>query len=303
MVDSNNVNPVIDTAPNKCPVVPSDWMALGAESGYKPKIADKLRLFVVGPSGEGKSTWLSSIERNLILDFDDGADAVPGSKAVRINIKNYAHLQQIRDKLLADAKTGKLYFTRVTIDTVDECIAMIKHKLESDKNVEDITDYRSEGYGYNLILQRFWSIILDIEEAGCSWAIVGHTKTKTEIDPATKKPVTRIRDSVYPGVSKKILTKSDFKVTIYSLPETLKVELPPKVVQNGTQKIQVPQFEERTTINYYLNSLTTAREGTNKARGVPTMPKKFQLPLINGWNIFKEHYDKAVNEARQRWGS
>ena len=303
MVEINSTNPVVDAAPNKCPIVPSDWMTLGAESGYKPKVAGKLRLFVVGPSGEGKSTWLSSIERNLILDFDDGADAVPGSKAVRINIKNYAHLQQVRDKLLADAKAGKLYFTRVTIDTVDECIAMIKHKLENEKNTEDITDYRSEGYGYNLILQRFWGIILDIEEAGCSWAVVGHTKYKTEIDPATKKPVTRIRDSVYPGVSKKILTKSDFKVTIYSLSETIRVDLPPKIVQNGNQRIEVPQHEDKVVVNFYLNSLTTASEGTNKARGVPTMPKKFPLPLVGGWNVFKSYYDKAVNEARQRWGS
>ncbi|MGD2065681.1 MAG: AAA family ATPase [Candidatus Bathyarchaeota archaeon] len=303
MVETNNVNPVVDTAPNKCPIVPSDWMALGAETGYKPKKAEELNLYVVGPSGEGKTTYISSIHNNMILDFDERAEAIPGTRSIRIPIKSYSQLTDIRGKMLDDYKAGNRRFVRTSIDTSDECIAMIKHQLEKEKSVEDITDYRSEGYGYNLILQRFWSIILDIQMAGMSWAIAGHIKYKNEVDPATKKTVTRLRDAVYPCVSKKILTKSDFKLTIYCQPETVKTTLPPKIVMNGGQKIEVPQSKEEVVTSYFLNSLTIDKYGTNKASGVPTMPRKIQLPLIGGWDVFKAYYEKAVNEARQRWGS
>jgi len=296
-----NTNPSVDTKPNAVPIVPDDWASLGAKSGYDPKSASDLRFLIVGPSGEGKTTFLSSMPDNLILDFDDGANAVPGSNAVRITIKDFAHLKSIIEKLSADTTSGKKRFKRVTIDTIDELIAMIKHHLEEEKKVEDITDYRSEGYGYNLILQRFWSIILDIEQGGYAWAIIGHTRTKTEVDPSTKKPVTRIRDAVYPIISKKILTKTDFKLTIYCIPETVKVELPPKIINTPNGKITVPQSEEKISQVYYVDSLTTDARGTNKGRGVPTMEKKFKIPLINGWGVFKEKYDEAVALAKKKY--
>jgi len=239
-------NPVVDATPNTVPIVPDDWAALGAKSGYDPKPAEALRLFIVGPSGEGKTTLESSIPDNLILDFDDGAYAVPGGVATRIAIRDYAHLEAVIDKLKLDAKASKRQFKRVSLDTIDELISMIKHKLEDEKGCEDITDYRSEGYGYNCILQRFWSIVLDLEQAGYSWAIIGHTRTKTEVDSSSKKPVTRIRDSVYPIVSKKILTKADFKLTIYCVPETVKTELPPQIVKAGGKEISVPRSKEET---------------------------------------------------------
>lgn len=294
-------NPVVDTKPNQVPEVPSDWAALGAKSGYDPKPAGALRLLVVGPPGEGKTTFVSSIPNNLILDFDDGAYAVPGSNSTRINIKDYAHLEAIIAKLKSDAGSNSRKFERVSIDTIDELVAMIKHKLEEEKGVEDITDYRSEGYGYNCILQRFWSIILDLEQAGYSWAIIGHTRTKMEVDPSTKKPVTRIRDSVYPIVSKKILTKTDFKLTIYCIPETVKTELPPQKVKTANGEISVPRSVEETKTVYYLNSLSTEDKGQNKSRGVPTMARKFSIPLIDGWGLFTAKYNAAIEQAKEQY--
>jgi hypothetical protein len=296
MTEKPKVNPVVECEANTVPVVPDDWAALGAKSGYDPKPAKALRLFIVGPSGEGKTTFLSSISDTLIFDFDDGANAIPGGRATRISIRDYAHFDSIIDKLVADAKANNRRFARVGTDTIDELIAMIKHKLEEEKGVEDITDYRSEGYGYNLILQRFWSKILDLEHAGYAWAINGHMKTKTEVDPATKKPVTKIRESVYPGVAKKILSKADFKLTIYCIPKT--IERTVEKILPGGRKIQVPAGSE-TKLTYYLDSLTTeARDG--KSRGVPSMERKFELPLIGGWDVFKEKYEAAVKVEKKR---
>jgi hypothetical protein len=296
MGDAPMTNPVVETTPNSVPVVPDDWAALGMKAGYDPKIAEALRLFIVGPSGEGKTTFVSSIPNTAIIDFDDGANAVPGSRATRIHVRDYAHFDQVINKMVLDNTQGKRHWDRVAIDTIDELIAMIKHQLEEEKGVEDITEYRSTGYGYNMILQRFWSKILDLEQAGYSWAIVGHMRTIEETDPATKKPVTRIRESVYPGVAKKILTKSDFKLTVYCIPQTIERKVM-KTLPDG-RKIEVPAGTE-TRLVYYVDSMTTeARDG--KQRGVPSMERKFELPLCGGWDVFKAKYDSAVAVERDK---
>lgn len=290
-------NPTADCTPNTVPIVPDDWATLGAESGYNPKPAEALRLFIVGPSGEGKTTFDSSIEENIILDFDDGANACPGSRSVRIRIRDYDHLDTVIDKLVADAKAGKRRWRRVSYDTLDEVVALIKHRLEQEKKVEDITEFGSQGHGYNLILERLWSKVLDLEQAGYSWAFVGHMRTKTEVDPVTKKEVTKIRESVYPGVAKKILTKADFKLTIYSLPQT--IEKTKKQALPGGKVIEVPAGSE-TKVTYFLDSMTTeARD--NKSRGVPTMERKFELPLVGGWDVFKTKYEAAVEAAKKQY--
>ena len=296
MAGEPTTNPTVETKPNEVPVVPDDWAALGMKSGYDPKAAEALRLFIVGPSGEGKTTFISSIPRTVIIDFDDGANAVPNGRATRIHVKDYAHFESIIAKLVADNAKGQRHWDRVAIDTIDELIAMLKHRLEDEKGVEDITEYRSTGYGYNMILQRYWSMMLDLEHAGYAWAVVGHMRTIEEVDPATKKPVTRIRESVYPGIAKKILTKSDFKLTVYCLNQTVEKKAL-KTLPDG-RKIEVPAGTE-TKQTYFVDSLTTeARDG--KQRGVSSMDRKMEIPLCGGWDIFREKYETAVKVEKER---
>jgi hypothetical protein len=293
-------NPVVDATPNTVPTIPDDWAALGTNAGYNPKPAEALRMFVVGPSGEGKTTFMASIPRNHILDFEKGADACTGSRSHYTAVKDYSHLMALKDKFILDSKNGSRHWDRITVDTIDELIAMIKHQLEEEKLVEDITDYRSEGYGYNLIMQRFWSIVLDLEQAGYTWAFGGHIKTKTETNPVTKKSETKIRESVYPGIAGKIKAQCDFKLTIYCLPETIVEEGPPRKLPSG-QSIPGKKTEVTRKV-YYVDSFTTdARD--SKQRGVPSMDVKFEIPLVNAWDLFKEKYDSAVEVERKKYQS
>jgi len=297
MTGKVEVNPVADCTPNTVPIIPDDWAALGVTSGYNPKSVEALRLFIVGPSGEGKTTFDSSIGDNIILDFDDGANACPGSKSVRIHIKDYSHFDAVITKFVADSAANKRHWVRVSFDTIDEVIAMIKHQLEEEKKCEDITEFGSMGHGYNLILERLWSKVLDLEQAGYSWAFLGHMRNKTEVDPTTRKEVTKVRESVYPIIAKKILTKADFKLTIYCLPQTVENKI--KKVLPGGKVIEVP-VGTTTKLTYYLDSMTTeARD--NKSRGVPTMDRKFEIPLVGGWDIFKKKYEDAVEAARKQY--
>ena len=284
--------------PNTVPLVPTDWSLLGLVAGYNPKLASALRLYILGPYNEGKTTFAASIPNNIILDFEDGANAIVSPNSVRIHIRDYAHLGQVIAKLQEDAKSKNRRWDRVTFDSIEEYIDLIKHQLEVEKKVEDITEFGSRGHGYNLILQRAWSCVMDLEQAGYTWAVVGHQKLKTEFNPAKNKEETKIREAVYPGVAAKIKNKSDFQVTVYRLPRTIKSS---KKMRTSTGQIITQPHEETTNI-YYASTFTSNR-GDGKARGVPTMDARFEIPLVNGWEVFRQKYDTAVEAARKEYES
>jgi hypothetical protein len=296
-MDKPETNPVVNATPNTVPIIPSDWKNLGAATGYDPKLAEALRLYIVGPYNEGKTTFDASIRDNIILDFEDGANAVVGTNSIRIHIKDYSHLDAVIKKLQDDAEKGHRHWKRVSFDSIEEFVDLIKHELEEEKGVEDITDFGSQGHGYSLILQRVWSKIMDLEQAGYTWAIVGHQRIKSETNPVTKKEETKLREAVYPGIASKIKNKADFQLTVYCI--TRAIEIKKKQKLPSGQVIEVPAGTETKKI-YYVNCLTTGR-GEGKSRGVPTMDTKFEVPLVGGWDVFREKYDSAVEAAKKMY--
>ena len=287
-------NIVLPATPNTVPVIPADWAKLGVETGYNPKSAEDLNLYIVGPSGEGKTTFESSIPDNMILDFDKSAESIVGTRAMRVPILNYDHYMKITQKLIDDGKAGKHVVHRVSIDTTDEWVGMIVNQLQKEKGVEDITDFGSHGRGWAMIIKRCWSRLRELEHAGFVWSCVGHMITKTETNPVTRKERTVIRDSVFPTMSAQIVNSSDFKLTIYYLSTTVKKPVNKKL---GSGQI-IKQMKETVVPTYYLNSITT-EERQGKMRGVSDMNRKFEIPLINAWDVFKKHYDVAVEIAKK----
>ena len=292
-------NVVVAATPNTVPVVPSDWAALGMESGYNPRPAESLRLWVIGPNGEGKTTFVASIPDQIILDHENGANAIVGARSVRVHIKNYDHYVAVTDKLLADAKAGKRRWKRIAVDTADEWIGMIVTQLQKEKNVEDITEFGSQGKGYNLIQNRGWSKIRELEGAGYTWTIVGHQRLREETNPATHQKTSRLRPSIYPGFARQIQGCSDFELTIYSLTEQIQKTKEQKL-PNG-QIITTPDGTIESA-RYYLSALNTA-EKEGKTRGVPSMERKFEIPLVNAWDVFTAKYGAATKAAKEKYQS
>lgn len=300
-IKQKNISPQgnvrLPATPNTVPVIPADWAKLGAETGYKPKSAEDLNLWVVGPSGEGKTTLISSIPDQMILDFDVGAAGIPGTKALRIPIKSYEHYMEITGKLITDGKAGKHVVHRISIDTVDEWEGMIRNRLQEEKGVEDITEFGSQGHGWAMILNRCWARLRELQEAGYVWSCVGHMITKNETNPVTHKQRTVVRDAVFPSFSAKIVRSSDYKLTIYCINKEF--DKKQKKTLPGGQVIEVPMGTEIVS-KYYLDSCTTA-ERQGKGRGAPGMDKKFEIPLISGWDVFAKKYSAATEAAKKQY--
>ena len=289
-------NVVLPATPNTVPVIPADWAKLGVVTGYNPKSAEDLNLYSVGPPGEGKTTFNSSIPDNLILDFDKSAESIIGTRAMRVPIQSYEQYIQITQKLIDEGKAGKHVVHRVSIDTTDEWIGMIVNRLQSEKGVDDITEFGAQGHGWAMIRERCWSKLRELEQAGFVWSCVGHMITKTETNPVTHKERTVIRDAVFPSFAAKIVRSSDFKLTIYCINK--EIEKKEERILPGGQRITVPCGTEMTS-KYYLDSYTTAeREG--KGRAAPGMIRKFEIPHINAWDVFVKNYNVAIENAKKQ---
>uniref|UniRef100_A0A6M3J8B3 Putative ATPase domain containing protein n=1 Tax=viral metagenome TaxID=1070528 RepID=A0A6M3J8B3_9ZZZZ len=289
-------NVVLPATPNTVPVIPMDWAKLGVETGYNPKPAEDLNLWIVGPSGEGKTTFNSSIPNNLILDFDKSAESIIGTRAMRVAIRDYEHYMEITQKLIDEGKGGKHFVHRISVDTVDEWVGMIVNRLQFEKGVDDITEFGSQGHGWSMIRERCWSRLRELEEAGFVWACVGHMITKTETNPVTHRERTVVRDAVFPSFAAKIVRSSDFKLTIYCINQ--EIDKKEKRKTKSGQVIEVICGTEMSS-TYYLDSYTTAeREG--KGRAAPGMIRKFEIPRVNAWNVFVRNYNVAVEAAKKQ---
>ncbi|KKM77931.1 hypothetical protein LCGC14_1365130, partial [marine sediment metagenome] len=75
---------------------------------------------------------------------------------------------------------------------------------------------------------------------------------------------------------------------------------PPRQTSGGKQ---ISGKKSTTTSNvYFCNSMST-EEKKNKARGAPDMDRKFEIPLVGGWDVFKAKYDEAVRSSREKFHS
>ncbi len=288
-------NVVLAVTPNTVPVIPADWAKLGVVTGYDPKAAEDLNLYIVGPSGEGKTTFESSIPNTMILDFDKSAESIIGTRAMRVAIRSYEQYMEVTQKLIDEGKAGKHVVHRVSIDTTDVWVDMIKLRLQTEKGVNDITEFGSQGHGWAMIRERCWSRLQELEEAGFVWSCVGHMITKTETNPVTHKERTVIRDAVFPSFAAKIVNSSDFKLTIYCINK--EVEKKEERILPGGQTIVVPCGTEMTS-KYFLDSYTTA-ERQGKGRAAPGMNRKFEIPPTNAWNVFVKNYNVAIVNAKK----
>jgi len=282
------VNVSVGTAPNAIPI-PADYKALGVTSGYNPRPPEQLRLFIVGPPGEGKSTFISSIPDTLILDFETGADAVPNGRAARVRIKNYAHYKAIIDQLVKDGKQGRVTFKRVAFDTVDEWAALIATQLGEEKGVENITEFGSKGHGWSLIKNRAWGDVRELEAAGFIWCCLGHMTEKTVTSPVDHKETTVIRALLFDSFAKTIQRNSDVYGTVYNVSgeQIVKQQI---TLPGG----QVRIVEKKLPITVYKLDLSTVGKKEGKLRGVPKMPRELELPAADGWGVFADAYNEAV---------
>jgi len=270
------------------------------EQGYKPRLPEDTRQFIIGPNGQGKTTFVASQPDTVILDTEKSAESVPRQRAFRIPIHNGKELIDMVNKLVADGEKGNRPFKRVVFDTIDQCVEYLAKYLgplpPRNASTEDIRRWGLKGAGYSILTDAVWNMINRIENAGYAWTLCGHIQeqeiTINDSTRTVKRPV------IYKSLLQVLVRNCDFFCDVHA--ETV---LEPLYKTVSGRKIQAG---EKKALKHFLTFDSTITginaNGNNKIRGVPTISRKIELPDVLGdvwaWDVFADAYNTAVAEAK-----
>jgi len=302
-------NIVVPTTPAKIPL-PKEYVKLGLTTGYNPCPVEETRLYVTGLSGEGKSTFVSSIPDAWVIDYEKGVGGVVDRRAGYFNIfeaakklgkTTYEVHRMIIDMLIEDARNNKRPCKRVVFDTHDgwvelETINFLKEKSAGVKTYEDIGQYGEKGAGHSLIQGRCKRILADLESNGYTWAVVGHLTYVPETAPDGKTQM-NIRPILSKGYVGPIVRKSELHITINSIAHKERVDSTVKgqIIKGGK--------EEVVTRYWLYTKPTEAKRMEGKQRGVPNLARIIEVPMVGGWDVLKQAYNVAVEAAKKQNGN
>lgn len=272
--------------------VPGNYASLGVISGFSTKAAEDLRLFLLGPSGMGKTTFVNSIPKTIILDFEGGSDGMPNPRASRVHIKDMSHFRKVVGVLIADANNPKRPFERFAIDSVDEFAGWVSDEIAEKAGVE--VSEMGHGKGWAKLRATVWKYIRNLEMSGYTWVVVGHVTEKTVTSPVTGSETTVLRPVIFESLSQQIMRNSDFFGTIY-YESTIEKEMQDVLVAGRT----VQKAVTRPVTNYWFN-VKSFGNVPGKTRGVVDMPDKVLLPFENGWDAFVAAYKEAEKSGAAR---
>ena len=140
---------------------------------------DPKNLIIFGLPKVGKTTILSTLENNLILDFEEGSDFVD---ALKIKIHSLKELKEVC-KAIKDAGKPYKFITIDTVTAVEEmaklvAIALYQSSAMFSEKYADIKDPAQlpNGSGYTFWRQAIESIISLIGSCSDHLIICGHVK-------------------------------------------------------------------------------------------------------------------------------
>jgi len=307
----------VQTDPTKSPPpLPADWRALGATIGFDPRPANKLRFYLVGDHGSGKSTFVQSRPRNLVLSFEDSARFVPNPRSHRIDrekVPNYQSFSKVWDLIVADAAKPNRPFDSITFDTVDHLLDILNQGLvekinPKDKNGDliyplrwdDITDYgtsKKGGKGWDMLYTELKNILNELSAIGYGWMCVSHLNEKT-ITKADGSDYTDIRISMPPGGARIVCREADFIINMDHKYTRATIESPPSVVTVAGKKVAKPAQVTYKSIETWVAEVASVRVKSTKRR--VTMEDEIPLSKDNGYGDFAAAYERAVENERKR---
>lgn len=175
-----------------------------------PKLTqDPKNLIIYGLPKIGKTTILSTLPDNLLVDFEDGSDYV---SALKVKISNLAEFGELCKAL----QESKHKYKFITIDTVTALEDFVKPlALNMYKKTPAGSSYTGDilnapmGAGYSFIRQAIELVIERLRANTQNIILVGHVKDKT-ITSVEGKELGSIRDFDLTGKAGRILAaKSD----------------------------------------------------------------------------------------------
>ena len=140
------------------------------------------RLLIYGTPKAGKSTAISNLKDALIIDTENGYEALTG------NIVNVKEIEREEGYKIVEI-LGELYkalkeenpYKYLVFDTIDNIESDISKIICEENDVIDISDLPF-GKGYTLVRNRILNILDRFQELGLNIIIIGHRKLTVAAD-------------------------------------------------------------------------------------------------------------------------
>ena len=157
----------------------------------KPKALDPRTLLIYGSPKIGKTTILSGLPSNLILDLEEGSEFV---EALKIKVSNFKELVEIGKMIIAEKYPYKFTTTDTITQLEDWChdYALMKYKNSTQgKSFKGTTLQELDfGLGYGLWREEFKGWIGKLKKLSEYKIFIGHVKdkmiTKNQAEVAVK---------------------------------------------------------------------------------------------------------------------
>ena len=155
---------------------------LPTEQVKAPEKLEPSKLLIYGQSKVGKTTALSMLPNNLIIDFESGTSYLDGGYVIDVNKavkegEGQTPLNIVR-QLHAELGTKEHNFKFITFDTADwleQYMGEEVAKMAGEKHYTDI-EY---GKGYALVRDRIIDMVSAFEQIGLNIIIIAHRKKTT----------------------------------------------------------------------------------------------------------------------------
>lgn len=282
-------------------VIPPGLAKLGATRGFDPPEPHRLRFYLTGKPGCGKTTFVSSIDGALIIDPEDSSCMVPNPKAMRFTPHTGKELMDMVHELIRMKAGPSNPVKHIVFDTIEKAQTLIIPWLTDHHNethprstpLLDIREYGTKGAGWGKINDMTLGIMHKLYLAGYGWTCCGHLQESTIEDPISKKPITKLEPLINPGIRGGLYRDAQYMAYLREAVVSSRVE---KKV--GTRTVKTSQKRPQ-----YLLELTSP-EGTStmttqivKERLGSYMPDVLDVTGSDGWNIFSGAYDGAREKA------
>lgn len=259
----------------------------------------RLRIWVQGYPGSGKTDYLASYPDAVHFDFEDTRCFALKGRSVRVVPTSAEDLLNWVQALVADQARK---FKTVLFDTVESIPQLLipylteKYNETHVRKTTDIRESGSDGAGWSRINEHVASLMQILYQAGYGWVVAGHLRETEVVENGEKKIIAS--PLINEGIRGWLARQSQYTVTT-ALRTVSRFDAPVQT-PNPAMKLQ-GQLRTSRLVRMDLRAQSpTGTQRLLKDRLGDGMPDFIEYGLGEGYDKMKEVYEAACQKAQSQ---
>lgn len=289
--------------------IPAAYQKWNLRPGFHPPEPHRLRFFMLGMPGKGKTTYAASMDNTIFIDPEDTVGFCEQMKATPFIPKNGTELQEFIDFLISEGRAGRHAFKHVVFDTAEKVLQFIVPHISEvyskkyNRKIDDIREFGEKGAGWGKVNGWFQDTLNDLYMAGYGWTCIGHQKEEVRNvrgEGGRMEEQIVYRSALNAGILSAVSRDAQFIGNIHrrTTPETRKksVKLPNGKEIETTETVSVTKYLLEMAVPENTDQPATA---LLKQRLEAYMPERIDITGYDGWDNFVAAYNAAIAQVTQ----